>query len=72
MTTTLDLRSDYARLNPPKELPALEFDLTGAHALIGAIKPITDAHRADRNRFDKQRQMAKNERAIADELDGAA
>jgi hypothetical protein len=46
MTTTLDLRGDYARLNPPCDLPPLEFDLTGAHALVGAIKPVTDGMRS--------------------------
>lgn len=46
MTTTLDLRGDYARLNPPKDLPPLEFDLTGAHALVGVIKPVTDGMRS--------------------------
>ena len=46
MTTILDLRGDYARLNPPKDLPPLEFDLTGAHALVGVIKPVTDGMRA--------------------------
>lgn len=46
MTTTLDLRGDYARLNPPRDLPPLEFDLAGAHALVGVIKPVTDGMRA--------------------------
>lgn len=68
MTTTLDLRGDYARLNPPKDLPPLEFDLSGAHALVSVIRPVTDARRDEADRVEQARQLANNEREIAHEL----
>lgn len=50
-TTTLDLRRALA--DKPRDLPPLEFDLTGAEALVNYIRPHTDAIR---ERADEEQQ----------------
>ncbi|MGA0588823.1 hypothetical protein ACO2Q2_17115 [Dyella sp. KRB-257] len=52
--TTLDLRRALA--DKPRELPPLEFDLTGCAAMISWIKPHTDAIREAADKAEKARK----------------